>query len=138
MTGYLIDTKVVSELRKGERADAGVTRWFDEHSNDPLWLSVLVVGELRRGAELVRRRDAAGAGALFGWLDDVVERFGERILPSTTSIAERWAVLNVPDPIPVVDGLLAATALDHDLVLVTRNTADIERTGAAVINPFGV
>jgi predicted nucleic acid-binding protein len=134
--GFLIDTKVVSELRKGDRADAGVREWFDEHKADQLWLSVLVVGELRRGVELLRRRDEKAGIRLSDWLDTVTHDFGDRIIPITIEVAERWATLNVPDPVPVVDGLLAATALERDLVLVTRNTADIERTGVAAVSPF--
>lgn len=134
--GFLIDTNVVSELRKGERADVGVRAWFDEHKAEQLWLSVLVVGELRRGVELLRRRDKRAGTRLSDWLDTVARDFDDRIIPITIEVAERWAALNVPDPVPVVDGLLAATALERDLVLVTRNTADIERTGVAVVNPF--
>jgi len=138
MAGFLIDTNVVSELRKGPRADSGVRGWFDEHSTESLWLSVLVVGELRRGVELLRRRDAKAGRSLDRWLQTITADFDDRILPVTTEICERWAVLNVPDPVPVIDGLLAATALVHDLVLVTRNTADIARTGVALENPFTV
>ena len=134
--GFLIDTNVVSELRKGERADAGVRAWFDEYQVDQLWLSVLVVGELRRGVELLRRRDTKAGRRLSEWLDTVTHDFDDRIIPVTTEVCERWALLNVPDPVPVIDGLLAATALEWDLVLVTRNTADVERTGVAVVNPF--
>ena len=134
--GYLIDTNVVSELRKGERADAGVRAWFDEHQADQLWLSVLVVGELRRDVELFRRRDPKAGRRLGEWLDTVTHDFDDRIIPVTTEVCERWALLNVPDPLPVIDGLLAATALERELVLVTRNTADVERTGVALVNPF--
>ena len=134
--GFLIDTNVVSELRKGARADAGVRAWFDDHTSDQLWLSVLVVGELRRGVELLRRRDEQAGTRLSEWLDTVTNDFDDRIIPVTTEVCERWALLNVPDPVPVIDGLLAATALEWDLVLVTRNTADVERTGVAVVNPF--
>jgi predicted nucleic acid-binding protein len=134
--GFLIDTNVVSELRKGERADDGVRAWFDAHKAGQLWLSVLVIGELRRGVELLRRRDEEAGTRLSDWLDTVTHDFDDRIIPITIEVAERWAALNVPDPVPVVDGLLAATALERDLVLVTRNTADVERTGVAVVNPF--
>lgn len=134
--GFLLDTNVVSELRKGTRADAGVRAWFDEHKPDQLWLSVLVVGELRRGVELLRRRDKKAGTRLSDWLLTVTTDFDDRIIPVTTEVCERWATLNVPDPVPVIDGLLAATALEWDLVLVTRNTADVERTGVAFINPF--
>jgi len=134
--GFLIDTNVVSELRKGDRADAGVRTWFDEHVAAQLWLSVLVIGELRRGVELLRRRDAQTGEVLNGWLDSVTNDYSDRILPVTIEVCERWAMLSVPDPVPVIDGLLAATALEANLVLVTRNTIDIERTGVEFINPF--
>jgi predicted nucleic acid-binding protein len=134
--GFLLDTNVVSELRKGSRADAGVRAWFDEHTTDQLWLSVLVIGELRRGVELLRRRDKRAGKRLNDWLATITTEYGDRIIPITTDVCERWAMLNVPDPLPVVDGLLAATALERDLVLVTRNTADVERTGVALVNPF--
>lgn len=134
--GYLLDTNVVSELRKGKRSNPGVQAWFEAHSTDQLWLSVLVVGELRRGVELLRRRDAKAAKKLDTWLRTVTDDFRDRVLPITTPVSERWARLNVPDPLPVIDGLIAATALEHDLVLVTRNTGDVERTGVILHNPF--
>ena len=134
--GYLLDTNVVSELRKGERADPAVSAWFEQHHDDELWLSALVVGELRRGVELLRRRDTRAGELLSDWLQTVTGDFGDRILPVTTEVCERWALLNVPDPLPVIDGLLAATALEHDLVLVTRNDSEVERAGAPTENPF--
>ena len=136
MTGFLLDTNVVSELRKRERADANVLRWLDEHAESELWLSVLVVGELRRGVELIARRDKKTASKLRDWLDATVKDYADRILPIDVEICERWALLSVPDPVPVVDGLLAATAIEHDLTLVTRNIADVARTGVPVVNPF--
>jgi predicted nucleic acid-binding protein len=134
--GFLLDTNVVSELRRGERADAGVRAWFAQHSTDQLWLSVLVVGELRRGVELLRRRDKRAGTRLGDWLATITSGYGDRIIPITTEVCERWALLNVPDPVPVIDGLLAATALERDLTLVTRNTVDVERTGVALVDPF--
>jgi predicted nucleic acid-binding protein len=134
--GFLLDTNVVSELRKGERADARVRTWFEEHDADRLWLSVLVVGELRRGVESLRRRDERAGEQLSDWLLRITTDFDDRILPVTTEICERWALMSVPDVLPVIDGLLAATALERDLVLVTRNTADVARTGVAIDNPF--
>jgi toxin FitB len=134
--GFLLDTNVVSELRKGARADAGVRAWFDDHETDDLWLSVLVVGELRRGVELLRRRDNRAGKRLSDWLATVTSEYGDRIIPITTEVCERWALLNVPDPLPVIDGLLAATALERDLVFVTRNIVDVERTGVALVDPF--
>ena len=136
MTGFLLDTNVVSELRKRERADANVLRWLDEHAESELWLSVLVVGELRRGVELIARRDKKTASKLRDWLDATVKDYADRILPIDVEICERWALLSVPDPVPVVDGLLAATVIEHDLTLVTRNIADVDRTGVPVVNPF--
>lgn len=137
MIGYLLDTNVVSELRKHDRVDAGVQQWWAANQRAELWLSVLVLGELRRGVELLRRRDDKGAEALDGWLDGLVDRFADRLLPVDERVAETWGRLGVPDPIPVIDGLLAATALVHDLTLVTRNVVDLERTGVRVHNPFG-
>jgi toxin FitB len=134
--GFLLDTNVVSELRKGNRADARVRAWFEAHTTDELWLSVLVVGELRRGAELLRRRDKKAGERLSDWLDTTTTDVDDRIIPITAAVCKRWAMLNVPDPVPVIDGLLAATALERNLVLVTRNTADVERTGVALVNPF--
>lgn len=134
--GFLLDTNVVSELRKGRRADTGVRDWFDRHGTDELWLSALVIGELRRGAELRRLRDKRAGAALLRWLDRLNSEYADRILPVTAPIAERWALLNVPDPMPIIDGLLAATAIEHDLVLVTRNIADVERSAADLHNPF--
>lgn len=132
----LLDTNVLSELRKGERTDPSVRRWFADAESDDLYTSALVVGEIRRGVESIRRRDTAAAAALDHWLARVTESFGGRILPIDTDVAECWGRLNVPDPLPTVDGLLAATALVHDMTLVTRNVRDVERTGVRVLDPF--
>jgi hypothetical protein len=133
---YLIDTNVISELRKGERADPGVRSWISGVADGELFLSVLVLGELRRGVERIRRRDRASASALDAWLRRLLIAHRERILPITAEIAEAWALLNVPDPLPVIDSLLAATAQIHGLTLVTRNTRDMARTGVRMLNPF--
>jgi len=132
---WLIDTNVLSELRKGERANRGVRAWFAEANEDELFTSVLVLGEVRRGIESVRRRDPTAAMALDQWLARLVTTFSDRVLPIDTAVADRWGPLNVPDPISTVDGLLAATALVHDLVLVTRNTRDVARTGVRLLDP---
>jgi len=133
---YLLDTNVVSELRKGARADPNVRAWFERVPDEELCLSVMVIGELRQGVERVRRRDPDGAVALERWLARIVERYADRVLPVDADVADLWGRLNVPDPLPAVDGLLAATALTHELSVVTRNTADVARTGAPVVNPF--
>ena len=132
---WLVDTNVVSELRKGDRANGGIRAWFAESSEDELFTSVLVLGEIRRGIESIRRRDTPSALALEQWLDRLTADFGERVLPIDARVADRWGILNVPDPVPTVDGLLAATALVHDLVLVTRNVRDVASTGVPVLDP---
>jgi predicted nucleic acid-binding protein len=132
---WLLDTNVLSELRKADRADPGLVSWFGAAREEELYTSVLVLGEIRRGIESIRRRDAVAAGALEQWLLRLTAGFGDRVLPVDAAVADRWGVLNVPNPIPTVDGLLAATALVHDLVLVTRNTRDVASTGARVLDP---
>ena len=132
---WLLDTNIVSELRKGERANPGVRAWFAEAAEESLFTSVLVVGELRRGIESIRRRDVPSALALEQWLAGITDGFADRILPVDRLVADQWGRLNVPDPVPTVDGLLAATALAHDLTLVTRNTRDVARTGALLLDP---
>lgn len=134
--GFLIDTNVLSELRKGSKMDKNVRKWFDTVSSDDLCLSTLVVGEVRHGIELLRRRDAKAAIRLDVWLATVQKDFCDRILPITNEISEQWGRFGVPDPISVIDGLMAATAVVHGHVLVTRNVRDIEQTGVNFINPF--
>ena len=134
---HLLDTNVISELRKGERADSSVFAWFAGLNDEEIFLSVLTIGEIRRGVEGVRRRDPDSAAALDSWLARLSQAHRERILPIDRAIAEEWGRMNVPDPLPVVDGLLAATAKVLDLTLVTRNVADVEGTGVELLNPFG-
>jgi toxin FitB len=133
---YLLDTNIISELRKGQRANPGVLDWLRSVPEAELYLSVLVVGELRQGVERLRRRDLGSAERLDRWLATLTSRYEPRILGVNAHVAELWGRLNVPDPLPAVDGLLAATALAHDLTLVTRNTRDVGRTGAELLNPF--
>ena len=132
---WLVDTNVLSELRKGDRANAGIRAWFAEAREAELFTSVLVLGEIRRGIESIRRRDLPSAIALEQWLTRLATDFADRVLSVDARVADRWGSLNVPDPIPTVDGLLAATALVHDLVLVTRNVRDVERTGVRLLDP---
>ena len=135
MKGFLVDTNVVSEARKGERADQRVLSWIGAN-RDELYLSVLVTGEIRRGIESIRRRDAAAAASLEGWLRDVETTFEERILPVDAAVADRWGRLMAVRTLPVVDGLLAATALVHGLTLATRNLRDVARAGVSAVDPF--
>lgn len=132
---WLLDTSILSELRKGERANEGIRAWFGSVSDDQLFTSVLVLGEVRRGVESIRRRDPPSAMALEQWLLRLTTSFSDRVLAIDAPVADRWGRLNVPDPVPTVDGLLAATALVHDLTLVTRNVRDVERTGVRVLDP---
>ncbi|MEL6338331.1 MAG: type II toxin-antitoxin system VapC family toxin [Myxococcota bacterium] len=136
MNEFLLDTNVISELRKGARAHASVLDWYSALDEGAVYLSVLVVGELFRGVERVRRRDPVSAGKLETWLNSVVSDFSERVLPITEPIARAWGAFGVPDPVPTVDGLLAATAQVHNLTLVTRNKKDVRVTGVALLNPF--
>lgn len=133
---FLLDTNVVSELRKEARVDAGVSRWISRIDEDDLFLSVLVVGELRQGIERLRRRDQVAARKLDRWLAALTGSYAERILPVDLTVATLWGGLNVPNALPVIDGLLAATAITHDLTLVTRNTSDVKRSGVRLLNPF--
>jgi predicted nucleic acid-binding protein len=133
---YLLDTNVVSELRKGKHANVKVRAWFGAVDDAAVYLSVLVIGELRQGIEGIRRRDAATAAQLERWLGELVQRHAERVLPVDAAVADRWGRLNVPDPVPVVDGMLAATALVHSLTLVSRNIRDVRRTGVRHLDPF--
>lgn len=133
---FLLDTNVVSELRKGERADASVVRWFSRLGAGELFLSVVVVGEIRRGIERIRRRDTTSAAALDRWVARLVAGYEDRILPVDLRVAEEWGRMNVPDPIPVLDGLMAATAKVHGLALATRNIKDVASTGVTTVNPF--
>ena len=132
----LVDTNVLSELRKGAQANVHVRGWFEGVSADEIYLSVLVVGELRRGIELVRRRDAKQAAALERWLTRVTTDHAERILPVDGRVAEQWGRLTAKQPGSVIDTLMAATALVHGLVLVTRNVRDVALTGVSSLNPF--
>jgi predicted nucleic acid-binding protein len=132
----LLDTNILSELRKGERAHPRVRAWFESVADSEIHLSVLVVGELRRGIERVRARDAKQATALERWLQRVTREHADRILPVDRRVAEQWGRFSADRNGSPVDVLMAATALVHELVLVTRNTRDVAWTGVACMNPF--
>lgn len=139
MSGFLLDTNVVSEL-VGPKPDDRVSRWVEQTDESILFLSVLTLGEIRNGVE--RLRPGRRRGRLESWLQvDLPRRFQDRILPVTAAIADRCGVAAAiaaakGKPVPVIDGLLAATALHHDLTLVTRNTADVSGTGVSTLNPW--
>jgi len=133
---YLIDTNVISEVRKGRRCDANVAAWYRATRDDELFLSVLVIGEIRQGIERLRPRNARRAAALEKWLDEILGSFEERVLPIGERVAQAWGRLNARETLPVVDSLLAATAEAHGLTLVTRNVKDIARSGVRSLNPF--
>jgi predicted nucleic acid-binding protein len=130
-----LDTNVISEIRKPS-ANANVRGWFESVVKTDLYLSVLVLGEVRRGAELLRRRDPYQAIVYENWLATLRQDYSDRIVPITPDIAEQWGRLNVPTTISTMDGLMAATAIVEGLTFVTRNTADVARTGVATLNPF--
>ncbi|MBK8458663.1 MAG: type II toxin-antitoxin system VapC family toxin [Phyllobacteriaceae bacterium] len=133
---YLLDTNVISEIRKRERCNDNVTGWVRATSSVDMGTSVVVLAEIRRGIELKRRSDPVQALALDQWFATMRHGLGDRVLPIDEPIAEEWARLNVPDPLPFIDGLLAATARTRGLVLVTRNVVDMTRTGVALFDPF--
>lgn len=132
----LLDTNVVSELRKGSRADARVLTWFSAVPEEDVYLSVLVIGELRRGIEQVRGKDARQAQALERWLHGLTQQHGDRILAVDQRVADEWGRFSARRSTSPVDVLMAATARVHQLTLVTRNTRDVAWTGVAYLNPF--
>jgi predicted nucleic acid-binding protein len=134
---YLLDTNVISELRKAARADALVRTWAENVPANSFWLSAITVLELEIGVLRVERRDAVQGALLRQWLENwVLVRFGERILGVDIEIVRRAAQLHVPDPRPERDALIAATALTHGLTVATRNISDFEPMGVALINPW--
>lgn len=135
---YLIDTNVISEVRKGERCDRRVAAWYATLDDADLYLSVLVLGEIRRGVERARPGDATRARALDRWLAAVAKSFAGRILAVDSTVAEEWGRMTAKRAAPSIDALLAATAKVHGLTLATRNVADVAGLGADIFNPFAV
>ncbi len=136
---YLIDTNVISEARKQANANPGVAAFFKQAaaSDEPVYLSAISVGELRRGVELIRHRgDTAQAELLEAWLNGILEQYAENILPFDADAAQVWGRLRVPHPGHELDKQIAAIALVNDLTVVTRNTADFQGTGVKLKNPF--
>ena len=133
---YLIDTNIISEVRKGDRCDPNVSAWYASIADKDLFLSTLVLGEIRKGVELARPRDPDKAAALERWLGQVEAAFGARVLGIDNAVTDRWGRMSAVRPIPVIDGLMAATAMTNGLTLVTRNDRNVAGLGAAVLNPF--
>ena len=138
---YLIDTNVISEARKKSRASPGVIDFFNRAAvaGDPVYLSAVTIGELRRGVELIRLRgDTEQARLLVDWLSAVLEQYADKVLAFDADAAQVWGRLRVPNPEHALDKQIAATALLHDLTVVTRNAVDFAGTGAKVLNPLVV
>jgi predicted nucleic acid-binding protein len=133
---FLVDTNVISEIRKRDRAHPNVVHWVARTPVEDIGTSVLVLAEIRHGIELKRRSDPEQADSLDRWFLQVRTRLGGRVLPVDEPVAEAWALLGIPNPLPLIDGLLAATAKVHGLTFVTRNVADIVVTGVSLLDPF--
>ena len=136
---FLLDTNVISELRKARanKADPNVAAWVRTVPAGSLFLSVIVIQELEIGTLLAERRDPSAGAILRAWLDHhVLPAFSGRILPVDTAVARCSATLHVPDPRPIRDALIAATALVHGMTVVTRNVADFATTGVSLLNPW--
>jgi len=132
---YLLDTCIVSELRK-PGINPGVSAWISSINANEAFLSVLTIGEIRLGIELHRLRNPAGAGNLERWLLGLETHYAERILPITAKVADRWGRLSPSQPLPAIDGMIAATGLEYQLVVVTRNVTDFQRSGVGTLNPY--
>lgn len=133
---FLLDTNVVSELRKGERANPGVRRWLASVEESDLALSVLALGEIRLGIYRLGRRDPEAAARLGVWANLVEREHRDRTLPVDEPVVDTWARLNAGRPLPVIDSLQAATALVHGLTFVTRDTSDLQGVDVPLLNPF--
>ena len=133
---FLIDTNIISEVRKGQRCDANVASWYAALDDADIFLSVLVLGEIRKGVELARRADPRKADELGRWLQRLEREFSDRILPIDGSIADEWGRMSAVRPIPVIDGLLGATAKVYGLTFATRDDDDLDGLGVTVLNPF--
>ncbi len=129
MNGFLLDTNILSEIRRGEKAHPAVIGWYEQAQHQQLFLSVLFLTEIWRGIELRRLKDPLAAQSLERWLVNIEAKFSNQFLTLSGKLCVR-------QKLPPIDGLLAATALHHDLTLVTRNTADVARSGVACVNPF--
>ena len=133
---YLLDTNVLSELRKRSRCNPSVAAWIQPIASTELYVSVLALGEIRKGIALIAKRDATAAAKLETWLGGLYTSYADRILDVTAIVAEEWGRMNAIRPLSAADGLIAATAKVHDLTLVTRNVQDLHGVGVQLVNPF--
>jgi len=133
---FLLDTNIISEIRKRDRAHPNVIRWVARTSADDIGTSVLVLAEIRRGIELKRRSDPRQAQSLDRWFSQMRARLADRVLSIDEPVVDAWAQLGIPNPLPLIDGLLAATAKVRDLTLVTRNVADMAMADVPLLDPF--
>lgn len=133
---YLLDTNIISEVRKGAKCDPNVAAWYDAIDDGDIFLSVLVLGEIRKGVERARPSDPIQARALEKWLTTVAESFSERILTVDQAVADEWGRMGAKRPVSTVDALLAATAKVHGMTFATRNVSDVADLGADFVNPF--
>lgn len=134
---FLLDTNVVSELRRPDKADRNVLAWANAVPAASFFMSAISILEIEVGARLIARKDAVQGAILRDWIDDhILARFEGRILAIDTVVAQRCAQLHVPNPRAERDALIAATALVHGLTVVTRNVADFEPTGVTLLNPW--
>jgi len=133
---YLLDTNVISEVRKGRRAHSAVRKWWSETKIEDIYISVMVLGEIRQGVERLRIKDPRRAVEIENWLQSITASMGTRLLVVNQKIADTWGRMGINRSLPLVDSILAATAVAHGLTLVTRNTKDILDTGVTHLNPF--
>jgi predicted nucleic acid-binding protein len=133
---FLLDTNIISEIRRRERAHPKVAHWVGRTPVEEIGTSVMVLAEIRRGIELKRRSDPEQAKSLDQWYSQMRARLGDRVLPIDEPVAETWSLIGIRTPLPLIDGLLAATAKVHGLTLVTRNVADFPVAGLSLLNPF--
>ena len=133
---FLLDTNIISEIRKRDRAHPNVVRWVARTPIAEIGTRVSVLAEILRGIELKRRSDPLQAKSLDQWFSQMRTGLGDRVLPVDEPVAEAWALMGIPNPLPPIDGLLAATAKVHGLTFVTRNVADIVVTGVSLLDPF--
>lgn len=134
---YLLDTNVISELRRAQQANSNVIEWFRQHADEPTFISVITLMELEMGVRRLENKDIKQGQVLRQWLDAQVKpRFIDTCLAIDTEVALCCARLHVPDPRPDRDALIAATALTHQLTLITRNTKNFVATGVALVNPW--